>query len=172
MKGNREQQNPTDEQCPHCGMWFSRRGVIPHKRNCQFQDYDVMLQPLAGDGDEDVDEPGEGDPPEPEGGDPIDEPDDDEGPSPSPRRATDGGETGLGLEGPPEPPTPSPDVDDVDDDQDDVDEAACCSDPDRRALEPGTPIDLDEGGRVKADPGDELCGACGALVEADGRVRY
>lgn len=102
MNGKREQEKSSDRQCKHCGLWFDRRGHIPHQRNCDFQEYDRPIIPLeddAGGGTEEASgeqapapTDGVGDGPTPEGSDPSDDP-----------ARTDG--SGLGLEGPPETPT-------------------------------------------------------------------
>lgn len=38
MPGNSRKQNPTDKQCPWCGRWFSKRGVISHRRSCPLEE--------------------------------------------------------------------------------------------------------------------------------------
>jgi hypothetical protein len=110
MTGTKHKQKPTDEMCPNCGLYYSRRGIVPHRRNC---DRDEPLLPL------DRDDEAGGSPSKdggaPEGADPSDgvggAPDPEgSGATDEPAR-TDG--AGLGLEGPPEATT------DVDDDQED-----------------------------------------------------
>jgi hypothetical protein len=32
--GSEKKENPTDQQCEHCGLWFSKRGHYSHTRNC------------------------------------------------------------------------------------------------------------------------------------------
>jgi len=159
MIGDKEPQKSTDEMCPHCGLYFSRRGIIPHRRNCEREEPILPVDRH----DDGGNPPSDGE--EAEGSDPPDDVGDapnPDGSTPSNRSArTDG--LGLGLEGPPETTT------DVDDDvQDDTE---CCDDPDRRALNPGTKITLEDKTTVRAEQGDELCDACGALIEADGRIR-
>lgn len=168
MNGSKNPDEPTDEMCQNCGLYFSRRGIIPHRRNCS---RDEPLLPLDRHQDDVEPEGGEASsreegeaPTPPDGvgdGAPPEAPDP-PGDAPTPRDEEVSTDGGLGLGGAPEL--------DVDD-QDDGDGAACCDEPDRRALDEGTPIDLEDGTRVRADPGDELCQACGALVEADGSVR-
>lgn len=116
-----ETQLPRDQRCEHCGRTYTKRGIISHRRNCDWQDYDGWHP--AADGDPSS---AEGDdPPFGEGADPLSdegaEPDDvegadplDEGSNPSETR-TDGGETGLGLSGPPDDPGTDPSDGDVDD---------------------------------------------------------
>lgn len=125
MKGHREQQKSSDRQCKHCGLWFDRRGHIPHERNCDFQEYDRRIIPLedsggeaAEDGSVEKDPPpqdGVGDGPTPEGSDPSDDP-----------ARTDG--SGLGLEGPPETPTDVDDQEDAGDGPETVDCPGCGTD--------------------------------------------
>jgi hypothetical protein len=47
MSGTRTPTSPNDVQCSHCGLFFSRRGIITHERHCELQDYDVTLVPLG-----------------------------------------------------------------------------------------------------------------------------
>jgi len=121
MNGKQEPKKSTDRQCKHCGLWFDRRGHIPHQRNCDFEEYERTLIPLEDEGGEGTEEAsteqdptptdGVGDGSTPEGSTP-----------PSDPARTDG--AGLGLEGPPETMT---DVDDdVQDDLEDEDETIDC----------------------------------------------
>jgi len=157
MNGKQEPEKSTDRQCKHCGLWFDRRGHIPHQRNCDFEQYDRTIVPLVDDGEGGTGEALDDAHPTPTddvggGGTP-------DGPTPTNDLArTDG--AGLGLEGPPKPST------DVDDDN-----VGCCDDPARRALDLGAELVLEDGTTVLAQRGDELCDACGALVESDGSVR-
>jgi len=175
MKWNFEPTDRTDQQCPHCGLYYSDRGIKAHSSNCPLAGVEHTVVPVDGDledpDDVDVETGGgprtdAGGPEQPrptdgvgDGGTPEPPTPPNDGGSPEPDVSTDGG---LGLEG-------APDVDV--DDQEESDDVGCCDTPDRRALDEGTPIDLEDGTRVRADPGDELCTACGALVETDGSVR-
>lgn len=168
MKFNFERSDKTDQKCPHCTLYFSKKGIHKHKQYCPFKGRDETITTPEnlerGDSDDDdtdrvtpqTAETGESDDPALEDG--VEDPHETTTPSET-RTTTDGG---LGLNG-------APEVDAGDQDESDV--GACCHDPSRRALNEGTPIDLEDGRRVRADPGDELCDACGALVEADGTVR-
>jgi hypothetical protein len=43
MKGSKTPDHPTDQQCQHCGRWYSSKGIKPHERNCQYKDEDFTL---------------------------------------------------------------------------------------------------------------------------------
>lgn len=34
VEGSSVKQEATDQQCPHCGRWFSNRGIAGHQENC------------------------------------------------------------------------------------------------------------------------------------------
>jgi hypothetical protein len=141
VTGSPERSSETDERCPHCGLFYSKRGIHSHRRNCEWSDYPGRVHPEAASDPEDVDEQKpnvprkgplksegdlsgvrEGPHPEGVGG---------EGTPPSgdgedPERATDGG-----PRAPPEPdvdvdekPVADEDVQEVDDD--DVVECPAC----------------------------------------------
>jgi hypothetical protein len=102
MTGTKNKKKPTDEMCPNCGLYYSKRGIIPHRRNC---DRDEPLLPLDRDDDDGGDGPD--DKVTPEASTPTDgvgdgAPPEGSTPSSDPAR-TDG--AGLGLEGPPETST-------------------------------------------------------------------
>lgn len=92
--------------CPHCGLYYSNRGINSHERNC---DVEEPILPL--DRHEDTPDPsGEG---TTEGADPSDGVGAGDNPEPTPPEpepdtepatdtATDGGSAGLGLDGPPD----------------------------------------------------------------------
>lgn len=110
--GSHSPESPRDQQCRHCGRWFSDRGIKAHESNCEFEQWDVVLVEL-----EDPDDVG-GTPPV-EGSVPTEpEPADGEAGNPTTHGSdpsdavTDGGE-GLGLSGPPS--TPEPEEDPTDD---------------------------------------------------------
>lgn len=113
-------QSPTDQQCTHCGRYFSQRGIDSHEANCDFEEFDVVLVPIAGQDDE-------GETPSGDGTDPSATAPDDVGTSPSPDVAADtaGGTQGTRTDGGPRAP-PTPDVEDVDDVQDEHDEDDGC----------------------------------------------
>jgi len=105
-------QSPRDQQCQHCGRWFSPRGIDSHEANCDFAGYDAVLVPIAGDGRD-------GAAPSAEGATQTPDSTDEDGSSPGPepvdadpveRSRTDGG--------PRSPPTPSVDGASQDDDAD------------------------------------------------------
>jgi hypothetical protein len=107
MKGRETPDKPTDRQCKHCGLYFSRRGIITHERNCDLQDVDGTIIPLDGSPTESQDE---------DAGD-VETVDVDPSPEPTeptePTAATDGG-----AKAPPEPdyipadPSDEPDQED------------------------------------------------------------
>lgn len=119
--GSTEPETDRDRRCEHCGRYYTRRGIISHRRNCQWEAYDVLhpeAEPLEDDGgDPSVsgtdpnDEPadGVGDTPTPEGGAPDGQTADTGSSGPTQETATDGG--------PRDPPMP--DVDDVQKESDD-----------------------------------------------------
>lgn len=47
MKGGTlEPENPRDQQCEHCGLYFSAQGVHNHQRSCPLEHIDARVQPL------------------------------------------------------------------------------------------------------------------------------
>jgi ssDNA-binding Zn-finger/Zn-ribbon topoisomerase 1 len=118
MKWNFEPTEKTDQECPHCGLFYSDRGIKAHRENCPLKGEDYWVRrPEAADVDEG------GTPPE-SGGDPTeDESDDDVAPDPSshtspsegdaPTPKTDGGNPALDA------PDPDPVVTDGGDASDD-----------------------------------------------------
>jgi hypothetical protein len=168
MNGSKKPQDPTDQMCSTCGLFFSKQGIKPHERSC---DRDEPILPLDRLEDE---QQGAGDPseaPHPAGSVPSDgegvalSPEGDSGPTP----AADGGGAGLGLEGPPEPPTstsdePTEDVEDLDDDQD----GGCpeCG-TDLEDITAGKTFALEDGRTVTTEPADEWCPGCEAIVDGE-----
>lgn len=41
-----ERESPTDQQCKHCGLYFSKEGIHNHQRFCWLIDVDTRVQPL------------------------------------------------------------------------------------------------------------------------------
>jgi hypothetical protein len=37
-KGSEEKEHPYDQQCPHCNLWYRKRGIESHKANCDEKD--------------------------------------------------------------------------------------------------------------------------------------
>ncbi|WP_363467822.1 hypothetical protein [Halogeometricum borinquense] len=90
MSGTYEAENPTDQQCRHCGLYFRAQGIHNHESSCYLDGHDTMIQP--------VDESrGEVDDPERVGrteSPTLDEPD--ESPTLDPKKTvTDGGNPAL-----------------------------------------------------------------------------
>lgn len=51
-----EPSNSSDQQCTHCGLFYSIRGIDSHQRNCRMKGYDGTLHPIKDGPDvEDVD---------------------------------------------------------------------------------------------------------------------
>ncbi|AUV82072.1 hypothetical protein C2R22_10775 [Salinigranum rubrum] len=47
MKGGTlEPENPREQQCEHCGLYFSAQGVHNHQRSCPLEHIDARVQPL------------------------------------------------------------------------------------------------------------------------------
>ena len=44
--GSTSAESDDDQQCIHCGRWFGSPGLLPHERNCEWQDSDRRMQPL------------------------------------------------------------------------------------------------------------------------------
>ena len=38
LKGRPVPEEPTDQECPHCGLWFSSRGIDTHTDTCPVRD--------------------------------------------------------------------------------------------------------------------------------------
>lgn len=107
MNGQVEPATHTDQQCSHCGLWFSSRGIFAHEENCKLKGEPYRVQPdrddaegtddgTSPDGPESPDDSGGG---LPDGYPPEDDVSDDpsgSGTSPTDAVATDGG-PGLGL---------------------------------------------------------------------------
>ncbi|WP_233194309.1 hypothetical protein [Haloferax marisrubri] len=51
MNGSKEPQNPTDQQCEHCGLFYAAQGIHNHRPGCPLRDWDTMIQPLDGAGE-------------------------------------------------------------------------------------------------------------------------
>jgi len=164
MNGKFEPSENTDQQCEHCGLWFSDRGIRAHEMHCFLAGRDERIVADQTGGGPPEDAPDQNAPPSPEG----------VGDTPSPERVTDGGETGLGLEGPPE--TPADDsggtFEEVDiDDQGGVDEDCCPQcDSDLENIDAGMTFILEDGRKVRVDEGDDWCPECEGIVEPDGGV--
>jgi len=125
MNGSSKSDAETDRQCPYCGLYYSKRGIHPHRRNCQYKEWPGDTHPEAVDDVDDLEDSLLGSDPSPEMGDPspergIPHPDGvgGEGTDPS----DDGGtpETSTRTDGGPQAP-PEPDLEDVDDGRDDAD---------------------------------------------------
>lgn len=122
MNGKFERTSPKDQQCEHCGLWFSDRGVKAHESHCFLEGREYRIIPPE-DAEEGMGEPPNADgvppddtgPPQPEGAGVTQDPEpqppeeydgegdvdvDDQDGAELEDVATDGG--GLGLEGPPE----------------------------------------------------------------------
>jgi hypothetical protein len=128
MPGSPTPATDTDQQCEHCGLWFSIQGITNHEPNCQLEGIDAMVQPLEDttpiddhQGDTDVeDAPDAGATPE------AVEIDEDPDPEPDPTPEQDGADPVETVTDGGNPALDAPDPVDVDhdrdDDQDDVDE--------------------------------------------------
>jgi DNA-directed RNA polymerase subunit RPC12/RpoP len=46
MTGRETPQNDTDQQCEHCGLWFDRRGIAAHERNCSLKGSEHTIVPV------------------------------------------------------------------------------------------------------------------------------
>jgi hypothetical protein len=112
MKWNFEPTGKTDQECPHCGLFYSDRGIKAHRANCPLkgEDYWVRRPDSLEDGEG-------GDAPDDAGAPVETESNDDVGPDPSTHTSppSDSGEatTDGGRRAPPQPSI------DVDDDEDD-----------------------------------------------------
>jgi len=45
--GSSQPEEPTDQQCQHCGTWWAFNGHPPHERNCDWAEYPNTLAPLT-----------------------------------------------------------------------------------------------------------------------------
>jgi len=149
--GSKSPESPSEQQCIHCGLWYSDRGIKAHEQNCDLEGFDVVLNeiedghPMHGGAPDDGESPDTPDPDAVEGDTPTTD-----GADPS-EAVTDG--SGLGLSGP-----PSGDVD-VDVEETDAADA-----------DPGTVDCPNCGADLKATP-DEVaaadtpaCGECGHAI--------
>lgn len=175
MTGGVTPETATDQQCEHCGRWFSAQGIDSHEGACDLSDVDAVVVPVVDHGaadllDDDLDEhdafadegptPGhdvdavEGPTPDEGGGQPVDEG----------ATVTDGGRAMA----PPEPDVerePAPPTDDVVDDDEQRDGSDDVDDHDHDDVECPTceratgddPDDLDDGAIYRC-PHDD-CGA-------------
>ena len=119
--GSKTREDPTDQRCEHCALFYSSQGIATHEPNCPIADLDVDVVPAAE--SQGLSEEAESETVSTDGEDQGGSPEVD--PEPSPREAvTDGGATGLGLGGPPAQPSSAADDDgDLQDDEDvDVDD--------------------------------------------------
>jgi hypothetical protein len=162
MNGNFESTEETDQQCSHCGLWFSDRGIKAHEMHCPFagREERILASVERGGAPEDGATPDET------------EPTDGVGDTPTPETATDGGARGLGLEGPPEPSTssndPSPESA-TEPDQDGADDDGGCPEC-GTALEDvpaGKTFVLENGQQVRTDESDDWCPGCEAIVDGE-----
>jgi hypothetical protein len=107
MNGKVEPTTQTDQQCSHCGLWFSSRGIFAHEDSCKLKGEPYRVQPEreAGEGTDDgtlptgVESPDDSGGGLPDGYPPEDDVSEDptgSGTSPTDADATDGG-PGLGL---------------------------------------------------------------------------
>lgn len=155
MNGSRNPDDPTDEMCPTCGLYYSRRGIIPHSRHCDRDE--PLLDPTRDEiGTHAVEDA------------PTPTPSDGDGATPSPdhEAATDGGTTGLGLPGPPATASTTPSDDAVDEqdvedgttDPDGCPECGCPDwwDADALAEHP----DVDDDKRAILASNDRVCTNC------------
>lgn len=127
MKWNFERSEKTDQECPHCGLFYSDRGIKAHRANCPLKGTEYFVRrPDSADVDSGGDPPEDGGPPtEPESSDDV-------GPDPSSHTHPPEGDTHPPDDGNPEPattdggrrapPMPEIDVDDSDDDRDVLEE--------------------------------------------------
>jgi hypothetical protein len=93
--GAYDRNDPREQQCIHCGLFYSPQGIHNHQRGCTLKDHDTMIQPLEND------EPVPDTSPEHEDGEVIDT--ETEQPEPDEQvAATDGGNPALDA---PEPRT-------------------------------------------------------------------
>lgn len=120
--GSKTREDPTDQRCEHCGLFYSSQGIGTHEPNCPVASLDVDVVPTTVESrgpTEGSDSRGES----PDGGDEGVSADSDSETSPG-EAVTDGGATGLGLEGPPAKPSTAAD-DDLEDDEDDEETYDC-----------------------------------------------
>jgi len=47
MNGHTQKTDETDQQCDHCGMWFTPQGIYNHERNCPLQGTDLRVLPAG-----------------------------------------------------------------------------------------------------------------------------
>lgn len=123
--GSKTREDPTDQRCEHCCLFFSAQGIGTHEPNCPVADLDVDVVPTVE--SQGLSQESNPETESPDGEDRGVSPDSDpEGPTP--QTVTDGGATGLGLEGPPAQPSSAADDDDDDDLEDDDEKTYDCTD--------------------------------------------
>jgi len=44
--GSQEMEHDDDQQCAHCGLWFSSAGVLSHEQHCNLAEFDRRLVEL------------------------------------------------------------------------------------------------------------------------------
>jgi hypothetical protein len=52
LKGREERESRKDQQCVHCGLYYTDRGIKSHEEHCPLQEFDGRLQPLEDYGSE------------------------------------------------------------------------------------------------------------------------
>lgn len=166
MNGSKRPQDPTDQMCSTCGLFFSKQGIKPHERSCDRDEPILPLDRLEGD------EQGGGDPaeaPHPAGAAPSDGEGAAQGAGPDSGAppATDGGGAGLPLEGPPEVDEQSTEADGGTDEvvQDDDGCPECGGE--LEPIDAGKSFVLEDGRSVRTDADDMWCPECSGIVDGE-----